>query len=92
MKEAANPKSDLYVREERARYAVAEDRDEYSAENVFWVPKQARWAHLQANAEQSAIGKLIDLIGTIGLGDQASPSKDVLSRVYEYLHLRGTQP
>ncbi len=38
----------------------AEDPDEYSAENVFWVPKEARWSHLQANAKQPSIGKLID--------------------------------
>ena len=38
----------------------AEDPDEYAAENVFWVPKEARWAHLQANARQASIGKLID--------------------------------
>jgi type I restriction enzyme M protein len=30
----------------------AEDPDEYLAENVFWVPKEARWSHLQANAKQ----------------------------------------
>ena len=30
-------------------------------ENVFWVPKQARWSHLQANAKQPSIGKLIDV-------------------------------
>src|SRR3989338_3998631 len=100
--------------------ADPEDRDEYLAENVFWVPKQARWKHLQANAKQPTIGKLlddamvaiekdnpslkgvlpkdysrptldkhrlgelIDIIGTIGLGDQESRSKDVLGRVYEY--------
>jgi type I restriction enzyme M protein len=40
--------------------AAAEDRDEYLAENVFWVPKLARWSHLQANAKQPTIGKLID--------------------------------
>jgi len=40
--------------------AAAEDADEYLAENVFWVPKKARWSHLQANAKQPAIGKLID--------------------------------
>jgi type I restriction enzyme M protein len=40
--------------------AGAEDPDEYSAENVFWVPKEARWSHLQANAKQPSIGKLID--------------------------------
>ncbi|MEE4212054.1 MAG: type I restriction-modification system subunit M N-terminal domain-containing protein, partial [Parvularcula sp.] len=29
-----------------------EDEDEYRADNVFWVPKPARWSHLQANAKQ----------------------------------------
>ncbi|MFC6689150.1 hypothetical protein [Jhaorihella thermophila] len=24
-----------------------EDRDEYLADNIFWVPKEARWSHLQ---------------------------------------------
>src|SRR5579859_6112546 len=38
----------------------AEDPDEYLAENVFWVPKDARWSHLQAKAKQPTIGKLID--------------------------------
>jgi type I restriction enzyme M protein len=38
----------------------AEDPDEYAAENVFWVPKEARWSHLQANAKQPSIGKMID--------------------------------
>ena len=39
---------------------AAEDPDEYLAENIFWVPKEARWSHLQANAKQPTIGKLID--------------------------------
>jgi type I restriction enzyme M protein len=39
---------------------AAEDPDEYRAENVFWVPKEARWSHLQASAKQPTIGKLID--------------------------------
>ena len=38
----------------------AEDPDEYLAENVFWVPQEARWSHLQASAKQTTIGKLID--------------------------------
>lgn len=37
-----------------------EDRDFYAAENIFWVPKVARWNHLQSNAKQPTIGKLID--------------------------------
>ena len=100
--------------------ANPEDPDEYRAENVFWVPKEARWLQLQASAHQPAIGKLlddamlaierdntrlkgvlprdyarpaldkhrlgelIDLIGTIGLGDPANRAKDILGRVYEY--------
>jgi type I restriction enzyme M protein len=97
-----------------------EDPDEYRAENIFWVPKEARWSSLQAKAKSPEIGRavdeammaierenpslkgvlpkdyarpgldkvrlgeLIDLIGTVGLGDKENRSKDVLGRVYEY--------
>jgi type I restriction enzyme M protein len=100
--------------------ANPEDPDEYKAENVFWVPQEARWTHLQAHAKQPTIGKLvddamvaierdslrlkgvlpkdyarpaldkhrlgelIDLVGTIGLGDKENRAKDILGRVYEY--------
>ena len=40
--------------------ANPEDPDEYKAENVFWVPTDARWSHLQANAKQPTIGKTVD--------------------------------
>ena len=40
--------------------ADEEDAEEYLAERTFWVPKEARWAHLQANAKQPTIGKLVD--------------------------------
>jgi type I restriction enzyme M protein len=40
--------------------ANPEDPDEYKAENVFWVPADARWSHLQANAKQPTIGKVVD--------------------------------
>ena len=40
--------------------ANPEDPDEYKAENVFWVPVEGRWSHLQANAKQPVIGKLVD--------------------------------
>ena len=39
---------------------AAEDRDEYLAENIFWVPKAARWSQLQAQAKQPTIGTLVD--------------------------------
>ena len=40
--------------------ADPEDRDEYLAENVFWVPKEARWSVLQADARQPTIGTVVD--------------------------------
>ncbi len=40
--------------------ADPEDPDEYRAENIFWVPAEARWSSLKANAPQPTIGKLVD--------------------------------
>lgn len=40
--------------------ADPEDRDEYAAENIFWVPKEARWKQLQDSAKSPEIGILID--------------------------------
>ena len=105
---------------EMAAEADPEDPDEYRAENIFWVPQEARWSTLQAHAKRPEIGKtiddamvaierenkslkgilpkdyarasldkqrlgeLVDLIGTIGLGQKDHRSKDILGRVYEY--------
>jgi type I restriction enzyme M protein len=55
-----DPDSDLFVREPEARYGIVEDPDEYRAESVFWVPQEARWAHLLANAKQPTIGRTVD--------------------------------
>lgn len=45
---------------QETEYTDPEDRDEYAAANIFWVPKEARWSKLQENAKQPVIGKLID--------------------------------
>ena len=45
---------------DRATGADPEDRDEYIAKNIFWVPKEARWSNLKANAKQPTIGKVVD--------------------------------
>lgn len=37
-----------------------EDRDEYEAEDIFWVPKDARWETVAAAAHAPEIGKVID--------------------------------
>ena len=39
---------------------AAEDRDEYTAESIFWVPREARWGHLRVQAKQPNIGQLVD--------------------------------
>ncbi len=121
--DAFQEKFDALAATQKTDYTDPEDRDEYKASNVFWVPKVARWTGtegIQAKAKKSTIGKkiddamvaierenpslkgvlpkdyarpaldkhrlgeLIDLISTIGLGDQESRSQDILGRVYEY--------
>jgi type I restriction enzyme M protein len=59
----------------------AEDPDEYAAENVFWVPKEARWSHLQSNAKQPSIGKLIDE-AMIAIEKRNDTLKGVLPKEY----------
>jgi type I restriction enzyme M protein len=59
----------------------SEDPDEYAAENVFWVPKEARWSHLQANAKQPSIGKLIDE-AMIAIEKRNETLKGVLPKEY----------
>ncbi len=45
---------------EQVNGADPEDPDEYRAVNIFWVPKEARWSYLVANAKQPTIGKIVD--------------------------------
>ena len=45
---------------EQAEGADPEDPDEYRAASIFWVPPEARWAHLKALARQPGIGQIVD--------------------------------
>jgi type I restriction enzyme M protein len=45
---------------EQASGADPEDPDEYRAQSIFWVPPEARWSHLKAQAKQPTVGKLVD--------------------------------
>ena len=112
--------TEVYEELKKDKDSNPEDVDEYLHRRIFYVPKTARWDHLQANAKKPEIGKLIDeamdtiekdnaslrgvlpknfarpglnkqrlgelidLIGTIGLGDKENRSKDILGQVYEY--------
>jgi len=58
-----------------------EDRDEYLADNIFWVPREARWSYLQANAKQAEIGKLIDA-AMVAIERENPSLKGVLAKDY----------
>ena len=66
---------------ERADGADPEDRDEYTAKNIFWVPPEARWSHLKAQARQPTIGQLVDGAMT-GIERDNPALKDVLPKDY----------
>ncbi len=60
---------------------AAEDEDEYIAENIFWVPPDARWSILQAQAHQPTIGAVVD--DAMVAIEQDNPAlKDVLPKDY----------
>ncbi len=61
--------------------ADPEDKDEYKAETVFFVPPSARWAFLRSHAKQPTIGKTVD--EAMDAIERENPSlKDVLPKVY----------
>jgi len=71
---------------ERDQGADPEDPDEYRAKNIFWVPKEARWSHLKANAKQPTIGKVVD--DAMLAIERDNPSlKGVLPRDYAHPRL-----
>ena len=60
---------------------AAEDRDEYIAESIFWVPAEARWPVLQAQAHQPTIGTAVD--DAMAALEQDNPAlQDVLPKDY----------
>ena len=69
--------------------ADPEDRDEYKAENVFFVPVSARWSYLLSRAKQPEIGKDVD--GAMDVIEKDNPSlKGVLPKVYARQNLDPT--
>ena len=56
----ADPDTDYFIPNPDRRGQIVESRDEYTSENVFWVPEGARWEYLQSQAKQPTIGVLLD--------------------------------
>ena len=69
---------------------AAEDRDEYIAENIFWVPPEARWPKLQSQAHQPTIGRAVDDAMTAIERDNPA-LKDVLPKDYARPNLDKTR-
>lgn len=82
---------ELYARlkTEEAMGADPEDRDEYRAENVFFVPKDARWTLLQSKAKLPEIGKFVD-DAMDAIEKENSSLKGVLPKVYARQNLDPT--
>ena len=66
-----------------------EDKNEYLAENVFFVPEKARWSSLQAQAKQPEIGKYVDE-AMIAIEQENPGLRGVLSKVYAKQNLDKT--
>ena len=61
--------------------ADPEDPDEYRADNIFWVPPEARWQHLQAQAIQPNIGQMVDT-AMVSIERDNPGLRDVLPKEY----------
>lgn len=75
----------------QGEYAGAdpEDKDEYQAENVFFVPPSARWRFLSSHAKQPTIGVTVD--GAMDAIETENPSlKGVLPKVFARQNLDPT--
>ena len=69
--------------------ADPEDIDEYKAENVFFVPQEARWSYLKSEAKKPTIGKTVDK--AMDAIEKENPSlKNVLPKVYARQNLDPT--
>ena len=62
-------------------YADPEDIDNYIAENIFFIPTQARWSYLQDKAKDPKIGTFIDnALDSIEAMNESL--KDILPKIY----------
>lgn len=76
-----DPDSDYFMPNEAAKRSVLEDRDEYTAEGVFWIPEGHRWDDLRKAAKQADIGKRVD--AAMDAIERANPTlRGVLPKSY----------
>ena len=71
-------------------YADEEDRDEYLADNIFWVPKEARWGYINRNSKKPEIGQIIDH-AMISIEKENPSLKNVLPKTFSRYDLDKTR-
>lgn len=81
--------AELYHKLEADEWSDPEDRDEYIAENTFFVPKLARWSHIHAQAKLPSIGQTIDE-AMEAVEKENKELKNVLPQVYGKANLDKT--
>ncbi|MCI5050871.1 MAG: type I restriction-modification system subunit M [Candidatus Pacebacteria bacterium] len=80
---------ELYEELKKDEFSDPEDRDEYLAKHIFFVPKEARWEHIHANAKLPNIGQIID-DAMDAIERENKQLKNVLPKVYGKANLDKT--
>ena len=81
LKYASDAFEETHARLTLEPHADPEDKDEYRANNVFWLPRKSRWAHLQKQARLPSIGSTVDN-AMEGIEHDNPQLKDVLPKDY----------
>lgn len=72
---------ELYEELQKDEFSDPEDRDEYLAKHVFFVPKETRWEHIHASAKLPSIGQIVDN-AMDAIERENKQLKNVLPKVY----------
>ena len=75
------PDGDWFTDDEEEREAILEDRDEYASDNVFWIPREARWDAILALGSQPDLGVQIDR-ALDDIEQENAPLKGILPKIY----------
>src|SRR3989344_2067354 len=82
-KRLADPKDkEQYIKDEKSRAIILENRDSYRSAGIFYIPEKARWDNLRNHAMHHDIGKYLD-DAMIAIEDENPKQlKGVLAKIY----------
>jgi type I restriction enzyme M protein len=78
----ADPKSDYFTKDAKARARILADADEYRAAGAFIVPEKSRWSYILQHAQADTIKSILD--DALELLEKTYPDKlrGLLPRIY----------